>query len=441
MKKNYLFALLFALITGEGLLAQQPTDKAELEREKKEIQDELRQLQSMYDNVKGQKKQSLGQWNMINRKITLQERYINAINKDLKLIDDDIYTSNLEIYRLEKQLDTLKSQYARTVVYSYKNRSSFDYVNFIFSASSFNDAMRRISYLKSYRAYREKQVDIIHNTQELIARRQQQQLARKKEKSEALQEQNKERSKLTDQRKEKDEVLSKIKSQEKDLQKQIATKRKRDRDLKNAIAAIVRREIETAKKEEEARIAAAKKAAAEEKAKNPAASAPSSTPKTTTAPPTADVTPKKTVSYLELNASDIKLGSSFAESRGKLPWPVDQGFVKIPFGKFTIDNIVGDNPGLTIGTPVGSVVKSVFDGDVVAIHNYGDGVAVVIRHGKYFTSYSNLSGVSVAKGASVKRGQQIGRAGESDDDSGGQVEFMLMIERNNVNPAQWLSRK
>ena len=88
------------------------------------------------------------------------------------MIDDDIYLSNLEIYRLQKQLDTLKAQYARTIVYAYKNRSSYDYVNFIFSANSFNDAIKRIAYLKSYRAYREKQVNTILETQQLIAKRQ-----------------------------------------------------------------------------------------------------------------------------------------------------------------------------------------------------------------------------------------------------------------------------
>src|SRR5690606_36539874 len=101
-------------------------------------------------------------------------------------------------------------------------------------------------------------------------------------------------------------------------------------------------------------------------------------------------------------------------------------------------NIYDDNPGITIGTQAGSQVKTVFDGEVIAIHNYGEAAAVVIRHGKYFTTYSNLSAVTVSKGSTVKTGQVIGRAGEADDGSGGQVNFMVMIENNNVNPATWL---
>lgn len=432
MKKYLLTCILFC--GAAFILSAQPsTDKADLERERKEIQDELKEIQAVYNRVKGQTKQSLGQLNMLKRKMNLQERYISSINKELRMIDDDIYKSNLEIYRLRRQLDTLKSEYARTIVYAYKNRSSFNYVNFIFSATSFNDAIRRISYLKSYRSYREKQVTNINETQQLIAIRQQQQLGRKEQKNVALQESAKERNELVVQRKEKDAVVSELKSREKDLQKEINAKKKRDKDLQNAIAAIIRREIEAAKKEEIARLEAEKKA---EAAKN-AAAGPATKP---AAPITKSAA--KPESYLELNAKDVALGADFSDNRGKLPWPVDNGFVKIPFGTYTIEGtkLRGDNPGLTIGTQKGSVVKAVFDGVVSAIHNYGDGAAIIVRHGKYFTSYSNLVGVNVSKGATVKRGQVIGRAGVADDDSGGQIDFMLLIEANNVNPAPWLRR-
>lgn len=440
MQKKYLLTILF-LLGAITLVFAQSSDRAELEKERKDIQNELKEIQGVYDRIKGEKRQSLGQLNMLKRKINLQERYITNINKELKTIDDDMYRSNLEIYRLQKQLDTLKSQYARTVVYAYKNRSSFNYVNFIFSATSFNDALRRVAYLKSYRSYREKQVNTINETQALIAKRQQQQLVRKQEKNETLQTQTKERTVLAEQRKEKDDVVSKLKSQEKDLQKQIAAKKKRDRDIQNAIAAIIRREIEAGKREE-ARLAAAKKAAEEKNKISSSGSAnkPASNNPTTTV---ATATPKKTESYLELNAKDVALGADFTNNRGKLPWPVDNGFVSIPFGRYTIEDtkITGDNPGITIATKAaGGSVKAVFDGVVSAIHNYGDGAAIVIRHGKYFTSYSNLSGVNVAKGETVKTGQVIGRVGESDDGSGGQLDFMLMIESQNVNPAPWLRR-
>ncbi len=443
--RKYLLTLI-AILTAAGFLYPQSvsSEKEQLEQERRAIQNELKEIQEMYNKVKGQTKQSLGQLNMLTRKMRLQERYINSINRELRMIDDDLYRSNLEIYRLQRQLDTLKSEYARTIVYAYKNRSSFDYVNFIFSATSFNDAVRRVAYLKSYRAYREKQVATINETQQLIAKRQQQQLGRKQQKSIALQSQTKEKNELADQKKEKDLVVSKLKSQSNDLKKQIAVKKKRDRDLNNAITAIVRREIEAAKKKEVARLAAEKKEkdriAAEKKKTESTEDNAVSSPVATPAKPEAE---KKVTSYLEMNDRDVKLGADFSANKGKLPWPVDKSVVLIPFGRYKVegfDNIVDDNPGLTIGTQAGSPVKAVFSGEVIGIHNYGEAAAVIIRHGKYITSYSNLSAVNVSKGAIVNTGFVIGRAGEADDGSGGQINFMLMIENKNVNPALWLRR-
>ena len=156
---------------------------------------------------------------------------------------------------------------------------------------------------------------------------------------------------------------------------------------------------------------------------------------------------KKTVpevkpdSYLNLNAKDVALNSSFQANRALLPWPVDNGVVTFGFGTNRIDNLSFDNPGLTIATPSqGVMVKAVFEGEVRGIYNLGDGMAVTIRHGKYFTTYSNLSGVTVSKGDIVKTGQQIGRAGSNEAGNAGQIDFILMVETKNVDPRPWLRR-
>ena len=427
----------------------QPQDKTQLEKERQEIQRELQEIQGMYNKVKGQTKQNLAQLNMLKRKIDLQEQYISSINKELRSIDDDIYLSELEIYRLNKQLDTLKAQYAKSIVYSYKNRSNYDYVNFIFSASSFNDAVKRIAYLKSYRAYREKQVSTIQETQQLIAQRKKQQLVRKDQKNVALQTQTKQVQELAVQKKEKDAVVSELKSKEKELANQIASKKKRDRDLLNAVNAIVRRETEAAKAKAKAEADAKRKAdeiaQKNDKTNNPVATSGTSTganPNPVTTPKRIE-TAKKPDSYLDLNANDVALNSSFQANKARLPWPVDKGVITLRFGTNKIENtlLTFDNPGITIATAAPGVpVKAVFDGEVSGVYNLGDGMAVTIRHGKYFTTYSNLSGVSVTKGATIKTGQQIGKAGRDDEGSGGQIDFILMIESRNVDPAPWLRR-
>lgn len=438
------------------LLAQQPPagDKLALEKERQEIQRELKEIQQLYESVKGQKKQTLSQLNVLNRKINLQERYINSISKEIRSIDDEIYLSELEIYRLNKQLDTLKVQYARSVAYAYKNRSNYDYVNFIFSASSFNDAIKRISYLKSYRDFREKQVANIHQTQELILQRRKQQLVRKDQKNKALDTQTKQVEELAVQKKEKNAIVTQLKGKEKELERQIAVKRKRDRDLQNAVLAIVRREIELAKKEAADR----KKKEDEERKKNAATVSTSTTTGSTAKPanggaakpsgPEAPSTPRRLESgrpdsYLDLNASDVALNSSFEANRYKLPWPVDNGIVVLKFGDNKIENtfLTIDNPGITIATPnSGTPVKAIFNGEVRGVYNLGDGMAVTIRHGKYFTTYSNLASVSIEKGAMVKTGQVIGRTGKDEEGNGGQIDFILTVETRKIDPQAWLRR-
>lgn len=442
MKK--IFFLFVIIFLASWTYAQIPVseDRTKLEQERQQLQKELNELQNLYKKVAGQKKQTLGQLNMLNRKIQLQEKYISNINRELRMIDDDIYLSNLEIYRLQKQLDTLKAEYARTIVYAYKNRSTYDYLNFIFSANSFNDAIKRISYLKSYREYREKQVNNIIETREMIANRKQQQLARKDQKSAALQNQTKQIAVLAEQKKEKDAVVSKLKAEENELSKQLAAKRKRDRDLQNAISAIVKREVEAARKEAEKKAAEEKRNVTAGTITNPTTGG-SVLPGTTTgSSPGISMTPKPQ-SYLNFNESDVRLNQSFEQNRGRLPWPVDNGYVSIRFGANKIENtkLTFDSPGITISTPsAGANVKAVFDGEVAGVFNIGDGMVVTIRHGRYFTTYSNLTSVSVSKGMAVKTGQVIGKAGRADEGDGGQLDFLLMIEAKHVNPEAWLHR-
>lgn len=136
----------------------------------------------------------------------------------------------------------------------------------------------------------------------------------------------------------------------------------------------------------------------------------------------------------------IKPRSDFAANKGKLLWPAE-GVISIPFGIYPIEGtrIKGKSPGITIATPAtGTLVKAVFDGVVADVDNSGDVSIVSIRHGKYYTIYSNLSAIKVLKGATVKTGQVIGKVGDSFENSGGELNFLLMIESKNVNPQEWL---
>ena len=172
--------------------------REELEKKRKEIQQEIASLQQAQTAVSKDKKASLSDLKLIEAKLRSRYAVINNLNDEMQLIENTIFSNNREIYRLQKQLDTLRQQYAKTVQYAYKNRSNYDMLNFIFTSTSFNDAIKRITYLKSYRKYRDEQVLNINKTQKELEARIEMLSANKQEKGKVLTEQNKQKERLTE---------------------------------------------------------------------------------------------------------------------------------------------------------------------------------------------------------------------------------------------------
>ena len=157
-KKPVSFFFFFFLIS---LAAMSQNTREELQKKEQELQKELIELNKLYGETQNNKKLSLQQLAIIKKKINKREELVNSINKQVRQLDETIFTNEREIYRSKKELDTLKMKYAKSLVFAYKNRSSYEYLNFLFSASDFNDAIKRITYLKSYRQNRETQANTI----------------------------------------------------------------------------------------------------------------------------------------------------------------------------------------------------------------------------------------------------------------------------------------
>jgi septal ring factor EnvC (AmiA/AmiB activator) len=405
--------------------AQQPAQtRSELEKEREAIQKEIEDVKRSLDETHRNKKETLGQLALLQRKLHLRESAIQNINSQINFIQGDMNESWREILKLRRELDTLRSQYAESIVFAYKNRSSYDFLNFIFSATSFFDAMRRVQYLKSYRAYREERAENIMRTQGLLQGKIDGLRVTRQEKDEVLRKQNRERAILEDEKKEKDAVVTQLKSHEKELKKEIATKQRQDQKLASAVTAVVRRATSDAVRESRRNNAAetVKTTPANNSANNTATNATAAKP--------------KAVTVFETE-KDVRLSGSFEKNRGHLPWPVTAGTISMAFGEHEyIQGIKHFNDGITIDVAPGTAVKTVFEGEVQSVLNVGDVSAVVIRHGKYFTTYSNLSTVSVTKGEQVTTGQILGRVSE-----GGQLEFWLSDDKIRwLDPERWLHR-
>ncbi len=443
-------------------MAQQLT-RDELQKQQQQIQREINELNNELASIKGNKKAALRAYKTVQNKIKARESLINNIRKDVKILEETLFKNEREIYRLNKELDTLKMNYAKSLVFAYKNRGSNEYLNFLFSSRDFNDAIKRVTYLKSYRQNRETQAQTISKTQDLVKETIGKLSTNRNEMKGALQTQSSQLLILEDDKKEKDQAVSQLKDQEKDINAQITKRQKENQKLAAAVKAAIRRDIEDAQRKERDRLAKLKAASAEEQkrqkdlldkerrdaiAKNNNRSSPTTSRAKTIDETTTGVTVNKSIdrvaSVFESTPEGLTMSLNFENNKGRLPWPIDGGTVT---GEFGIQMIPGtklkeNNDGILITSNVGATIKCVADGEVSSVQDLdGEYQAVLVKHGKYFTLYNRLSSVNVTRGQSVRAGTVIGKVGANLQNDG-LFEFQVITEKQQYqNPRNWLKRK
>ncbi len=435
MKKRILLSCL--LLIGAFYAFAQPKTREELEKQRQQLKKEIEETEKQLNANRQQTKENLLQYQLISKKVNLQDRVIDNINRDLSVLSNNMFQISKDVKRYDRLLDTLKQEYAKSMVYAYKNRSRYDFLNFIFSASNFNDALKRMSYLRSYRNYRQMQGQNIARTQALRKKKIDELNGARAQKNDVLVTQNKEMATLAQEQKEKDRVLAELKKQGNQLNKQITAKQKQMKKVETAIAEAINRAIKEAR---EKAIAEEKKRKEAEKKKQSNTNTPPVTDNTPSKPTKTKPVAEKKQSIL-LNDENMALNASFEQNRGTLPWPLDRGVVLMHYGSNTLPSgTVMNVSSITVSADVGTSVKSVFDGKVTEVRSIEDMTVVIIQHGKYFTVYSNLKNVTVQKGQSVKTGQVIGKVAENFDGVGA-IDFYIQNESSYYDPERWLRRR
>ncbi|AMR30592.1 peptidase M23 [Mucilaginibacter sp. PAMC 26640] len=427
--------VIFGVFIVSGAFAQ---SSADLKRQKDRLNQELEQLNREYQETASNKKVSLKQLNILKVQINLRQEKIQNINSEVRNLDNQISESNNTVHSLQSQLDQLKKEYAGMVMFAYRNQSAYNKLMFIFASKDFNQAYRRLKYLQQFGTYRERQAGYIQGTQNELHVKINELDKDKKQKNNLLTEQEKEKEELGKAKNNQVKVIvdlskhqGELKKQQKSVQQKIA---KTNREISNAI----RREIEEARRkaeeearrraEEAARIAAAR---AKADAANNVPSAPVKKP----------VAVKRATDSEALNATPeaAKLSNDFLGNRGRLPWPVANGNLLHGFGIYTEDGIRNDNNGYEIRTASGAAVRAVFEGTVKMVKDISGTYLVIINHGEYFTSYSNLKSVNVSIGQKVNTKQNIGTVATDPSSGESEVIFILNKGSNFVNPALWLA--
>lgn len=428
--------------------------RAALESRRQELLKEIEEANKSLQQTKKSTRQNLRLQQELQAKIATRNAQIESINKEISAIEGDISSTNNNVQTLEKEVDSLRARYAQLVVYAYKTRDSYDVLSFFFSATSFNDALRRYQYLQQYRENRRKQAENLLSTKALLGQKLVVLQEQRAQKTGALHTEQQQRGTLIADKKETDQTIAQLKDQEQELQQQINKSKAEARQVDQAIQEAIRREIAAAQKRAAAQALARKKAAEAKRRELAAArrkAALAAAKKAHKKPPAKPVEEEKdedddapvaktsSEDVLVATPEALSLSRDFEANRGRLPWPVEAGRITGHFGTGHVGKIEVDHNGVIIATAKGAAVKAIFEGEVIMVFMVpGAGYMVTLRHGKYFTNYVRLLDVRVSKGAVVKRGQTLGLAASGPGSSTGEIE--LQIYRNMVkqNPERWI---
>lgn len=433
-----LWLLTFTLLANTSM-AQSSVD---LRNQRQRLTKEIELLNKTLQKTSSSKTLSIKQVNALLAQIKLREQKISTIASEMTLINREIRKNSQEIKKLEEELHELKKNYASMIQFAFRNKSGYNKLMFLFAAKDFNQAFKRVKYLQQFSESRKNQAKEIESKQQELKTKLAQLERNKKEKASLIQAQETEKKTLSKQKSEKDSAVSNFASQEKEYKQEITKKQQESARLSRAIQAAIKKEIEEERKRAEAaRKAAEAVAAAKAKAEADKARAegrPVEAPKVVEKKEES----KSAANILSATPEAAKLSSDFTSNRGRLPWPVENGIVTQNFGQHTYGkNVTVNNDGINIRTNDGQVVRAVFDGVVSSVvQMQGAGYAVIIRHGKYFSVYSNLKSVSVKRFQNVTVKQAIGVAARDPIEGVSEVHFEIWEGTSPLNPTPWLAR-
>lgn len=406
---NRLLILFFSLLLCNNIMGQKSTEQERLEERKEQINKEIAAFKALLQVENKKEKSVLSQIAEQKARIRLSERLISTTSRQMRLLDDDIYLKQLEINKLNRELKILKEDYAKMIVKSYKSRNDQSRVMFVLSSQNFLQAYKRIQYMKQYASFRKMQGEEIGEKQDKLADAKIKQEASKKDKEKALAD-NIAEKKLIEEQKKKQEILAKeLQKNKKKYSVEIDKKQKESKEIDRQIKKLIAAAIAEANKKNETKTGV----------------------KSSGSSSKFDLTPEGKI-----------VSNNFKSNKGKLPWPVEKGYVQLKYGNYQDPihkNVTHLNSGVEIASQPGSSARSIFDGEVLQIQRInGDKKAVFIRHGDFITVYLNLESVNVSVGDKITVKQNLGKI--ITDSSGKAIlKFMVYQNATTLNPEDWLS--
>jgi len=395
MKRVLLILWMLLLVFSTPAFCQKKgKTKQELQSEITSLQKEISTANQLLKKTTKDKEMTLNEVSILDKQIKQRENLIKAYNQQIANLDAEIQTGQRNIKMLNSDLTKLRKEYAKMLTFAYRNRSHYNNLAFVFAAEDFNQAFRRLRYIRQFSEARKVKIDQIVSTERRISGEMEASQQAREAQAALLADEKTQQTALQNEKKELNRQVAKLKKKEGSIKQDIKSKQQQAKKLQKAIDDIIAEEI---------RLANAR------------------------------------------NKEAVKtLSTDFVNNKGRLPWPVEQGVISSSFGKHASvvsDKVTVTNNGIDIATVEGTQARAVFDGEVASVSKLtGANTVVIIRHGEYFTVYSNLENVTVKRGDKVSTRQNLGTVHTSKAENKTELHFELLKETNRQDPAKWLSK-
>jgi len=395
LRARFLIVSLLLFILLPGWSGAQDLNQLKSEREKS--LNEISQTEELLKKTETSRKNEVQNLRLLNKKISSRENVIRSINKEINILSQQIQTGEDSIQSLSIEIKALKEDYAKVIYKTYLNRNAYHRAQYIFAATDFNQAFKRLKYMQQYARFRKQQAEIIEAKSEALRKLVNSLETDKDQKSVLLTTGRKEVVSLTQDKRQQESYVKDLQKKEKQLRKDLENQRAVFKKLENEISRII----------------------------------------------AAATGSEVSSSGMRLTPEMKIISNEFNQNMGRLPWPVAKGVVTMGYG---LQNYPGlkngqiDNKGIDITTEENAPVLAVFAGKVTSIVVVATSLkAILIQHGEYFSVYSNLESVNVKVGDNVKIKQQIGTVGRNNSGSN-EIHFEIWKERSNLNPENWLAK-
>lgn len=410
-----------------------------LKNQRERILKEIKELDQALATSRNKEKETLKQLDLLERKLRLREEAIALLRREA----DTLKATAMQLDSASrtagasagKALDT----YRRLARYRvYHRLQGFEPVWHFLAAPALDVAFRRMFYFdrlatrrsEAARAWRAESVRL----DSLRAEK----LEVSAEIEEAIAEEEKQKVQAELERQERTNLLRQLRRNAEALKADMQRKQAEREKLEKAIAEMIRKEIAEAEARERAKAKERPKATGTKE--KPGASGGAAASKGAKTGGSAGATAE-----LPMTPEGERISGDFTRQKGKLPWPVDRATVVRPYGRQSLPDLPQvfiDNSGIDLRTEPGASVKAIFEGEVsgiqlVAGHSY----VLFIRHGKYYSVYSDLGTVRVKKGDALRVGTVIGTAAKDPLTGHGEIHFEIWNGKSRQNPSLWLSTK